>query len=366
MVESNGGHAVLGVQLRVLSPRLEVKPPQIDLGTLDLIQPGAGKQTEFTVSNTGPGILSGAVMTEPDWLTIEPSVFRCRFGETQQLHLSTTKTMPGDYDQPIQLVSNAGVAEVPVRLTVLFSQEPEMVHIPSGWFLRGSQEEDKKAAPSEKPQHSIYLSEYWIGKYPVTNAQYAAFAEAARHRVPDHWKEGHPPEGQESHPVVNVSWWDALAYCRWLAEVTGKPYRLPTEAQWEKAARGTDGRIYPWGSKWDSRVSNTHEGGKKRTTLVGAYSPAGDSPYGCADMAGNVLEWVADWYKDDYYTRSSATQNPYGPASGPSKVLRGGSWSSSREDARCATRLASSQKTTNSEVGFRCALFAPSLQPNTG
>jgi serine/threonine protein kinase/formylglycine-generating enzyme required for sulfatase activity len=365
MMESNGGHAVLGVQIKVLSPRLEVEPTQIDLGTLDLIRPGAGKKAELTVSNTGPGILSGAVMAEPDWLVIEPSAFRCRSGEMQRLSLTTVKTVPGDYSQLIQVVSNAGVAEIAVRLRVHFSQEPEMVCIPAGGFARGSQEEDKRAAPSEKPQRSIYLSEYWIGKYPVTNAQYAAFVEAAGHRSPDHWKEGRLPQGEENHPVVNVSWWDALAYCRWLADVTGKPYRLPTEAQWEKAARGADGRIYPWGNRWDSRTCNTHEGGKRHTTPVGAYSPAGDSPYGCTDMAGNVLEWVADWYKDDYYARSSATHDPYGPASGPSKVLRGGSWSSGRENARCVTRLASSQKTTNFEVGFRCAMFAAPQKQNT-
>jgi formylglycine-generating enzyme required for sulfatase activity/serine/threonine protein kinase len=367
MVESNGGHAVLGVQIQVLSPRLEVDPSQIDLGTIDLIRPGAGKKAKLTVCNSGPGILTGAVMTEPTWLTIEPSAFRCRTGETQHLQLSTVKTVPGDYFQALQLVSNAGVAEIPVQLKVRFALEPEMVHVPAGSFLRGSQEGDQAAAQSEKPQRSIHLSEYWIGKYPVTNAQYAAFVDATGHRAPDHWKGDHVPEEKENHPVVNVSWWDALAYCRWLSDITGKSYRLPTEAQWEKAARGPEGQMYPWGNRWDSRVCNTHESGKKGTTPVGSFSPTGDSPYGSADMVGNVLEWVADWYKDDYYARSSVTQDPYGPASGPSKVLRGGSWSSSRTDARCTTRLASSQKTTNSEVGFRCAMsVAPHKQDADG
>lgn len=160
--------------------------------------------------------------------------------------------------------------------------------------------------------------------------------------------------------MVNVSWWDALAYCRWLAELTGKPYRLPTEAQWEKAARGADGRVYPWGNKWDSQKCNTREGHKRGTTSVGAHSPAGDSPYGCADMVGNILEWVADWYHEDYYARSSVSQNPYGPSSGAVKVLRGGSWSTNHWGARCVSRYQGNRKATSSEAGFRCVIFASS------
>jgi len=360
VVDSNGGHAVLGVQMQVLSPRLETEPAQIDLGTIDLAQPGVGRNAELTVRNTGPGVLTGAVMTGADWLDVEPAAFRCRAGEAQQLRLLTTQIKTGDHRQPVHVVSNAGVAEVPVLLQVCFSLEPEMVHIPASEFLRGSQERDKRALASEKPQRRIYLEEYWIGKYPVTNAQYAIFVEATGRRPPEHWEGELPPEGKENHPVVNVSWWDALVYCRWLAEMTDKPYRLPTEAQWEKAARGTNGRVYPWGNKWSSQKCNTMEGHKRDTTPVGAYSPAGDSPHGCADMAGNVLEWMADWYGEDYYARSSASQNPYGPASGAVKVLRGGSWSANRRGARCASRLYGNRKATRPQVGFRCAIFAPS------
>jgi formylglycine-generating enzyme required for sulfatase activity/tRNA A-37 threonylcarbamoyl transferase component Bud32 len=362
VVDSNGGHAILGVQMRVLSPRLEVKPAQIDLGTIDLIQPGAGRNAELTVRNAGPGVLTGAVTTEADWLAVEPAAFRCRAGEAQQLRLSTTQLRTGDHRQPVHVVSNAGVAEVPVLLQVRFSLEPEMVHIPAGEFLRGSQERNKRALASEKPQRRIYLEEYWIGKYPVTNAQYAVFVEATGRRPPKHWEGGLPPEGKENHPVVNVSWWDALAYCRWLTEMTDKPYRLPTEAQWEKAARGTNRRVYPWGNRWDSQKCNTREGRKGGTTPVGAYSPAGDSPYGCADMAGNVLEWVADWYSEDHYAGSSVSQNPHGPASGAVKVLRSGSWSANRWGTRCASRLYGNRKGTRPEVGFRCAIFTP-LKP---
>ncbi|TEU11372.1 MAG: hypothetical protein E3J25_08125 [Anaerolineales bacterium] len=360
VVESNSGHIVLGVHMRVLPPHLKVAPAQVDLGTVDLAQPGAGKNTELTVSNVGPGVLAGAVMAGADWLTVEPAAFRCRAGEAQLVRLSTAKLMTGDHRQVVHVVSNAGTAEVPVLLRVHFSLEPEMVRIPAGEFLRGSKERDKRASASEKPQGRIYLSEYWIGKYPVTNAQYAIFVEASGRRLPEHWEGGRPPEGKEDYPVVNVSWWDALAYCRWLAEVTGKPYRLPSEAQWEKAARGTDGRTYPWGNRWDSQRCNTREVGKGGTTPVGAYSPAGDSPYGCADMAGNVLEWATDWYREDYYTCSSASQNPYGPASGAVKVLRGGSWSANRWGARCASRYNGNRTATSAKAGFRCALFATS------
>ena len=359
MLESDGGHAVLGVRVRVLPPRLEVEPPRIDLGAVDLAWPKGERSAELTVRNAGPGVLTGAVKTQSEWLSVDPAAFRCRAGEAQQLRLPATQLRIGDFKQPIQIVSNAGVAEVPVLLRVRFSLEPEMVHIPAGEFLRGSRERDKRALASEYPQSQIYLDEYWIGRYPVTNAQYAVFAEATGRRFPEGWERGRPPEGKENHPVGNVSWWDAITYCRWLAELTGRPYRLPTEAQWEKAARGTDGRTYPWGNRWDSHKCNTREEGQRSTTPVGTYSPAGDSPYGCADMVGNALEWVADWYHEDYYARSSVQQNPYGPSSGAVKVLRGGSWSASRRGTRCASRYQGNRKAMSPEAGFRCAIFAP-------
>ncbi|MBN1890078.1 MAG: SUMF1/EgtB/PvdO family nonheme iron enzyme [Thermoflexales bacterium] len=169
--------------------------------------------------------------------------------------------------------------------------EPELVLIPAGEFLMGSDPaKDKQAYDDEKPQHKRHLPDYYMAKTPVTNGQYLAFVEKTGQRALGYWKGGKLPKGKENHPVVNVTWHDAVAYCRWLAEVTGKPYGLPSEAEWEKATRGTDGRIYPWGNDWDAKKCNTSEGGKKGTTPVVAY-PGGASPYGCLDMSGNVWEW---------------------------------------------------------------------------
>lgn len=365
VVESNGGYAVLEVQMEVLSPHLKVAPAQVDLGTIDLAQPGVEKRAELTVSNAGPGLLSGEVSTEADWLVVEPAAFRCQTGEIEKVRLSTAKLKVGEHRQSVHVVSGTGEVEVPVLLRVHFSLEPEMVRVPAGEFLRGSKERARLASPSEKPQQRIYLAEYWMGKYPVTNAQYAAFVQATERRSPEHWVEGQFPEGLENHPVVNVTWWDAVAYCRWLAEVTGKPYRLPTEAEWEKAARGPDGQIYPWGDRWASHKCNSREGGKRGTTPVGTLSPAGDSPYGCADMAGNVSEWVADWYDADYYRLSNAIQNPYGPASGVVRVLRGGSWNSTAQTIRCASRYNANPTLASPEAGFRCAMAGSAEQGDT-
>ncbi len=137
--------------------------------------------------------------------------------------------------------------------------------------------------------------------------------------------------GQKAdHPVTQVSWDDAVAFAQWVSQVTGRNVRLPTEAEWEKAARGTDGRIYPWGDIWDKTKLNSFEGGRGDTTQVGKYSPEGDSPYGAADMAGNVWEWTADWYGEtEYKDRTASGQSitdPTGPASGDYRVVRGGSW----------------------------------------
>jgi formylglycine-generating enzyme required for sulfatase activity len=216
-------------------------------------------------------------------------------------------------------------------------QGPEMVLIPAGEFLIGSDpKKDTLSYHNEYPQHTLYLPDYYLAKTPVTNAQYAAFVQATDHYQPEHWEGGDPPGDKEDHPVVNVTWHDAVDYCKWLSEVTGKPYRLPSEAEWEKGARGTDGRIWPWGNKWDARLCNSGEGGPGDTTPVEAY-PDGASPYGLLDMAGNVWEW----------TRSILRDYPYDPEDGREdlegedpRVLRGGPWSRNRGYARVSSRAA--------------------------
>jgi formylglycine-generating enzyme required for sulfatase activity len=145
----------------------------------------------------------------------------------------------------------------------------------------------------EQPQHRLHLPAYEIGKYPVTNAEYHLFIWNTGYRVPKGWIGFRHPESQENHPVVGVSKIDALAYCEWLSGETGIKYRLPTEAEWEKAARGDDDRLYPWGSDFDPWRCNTSDSGKRSTTPVGEYAPSGDSPWGLCDMAGNVWEWTA-------------------------------------------------------------------------
>ncbi len=206
----------------------------------------------------------------------------------------------------------------------------EQVWIPAGEFLYG---DDKR---------KLTLPGFWIDVTPVTQAEYQRFLQAnPQHRVPyrgENWAKPYnwderrrtPPAGKEQHPVVLVSWHDAVAYAQW----AGK--RLPTEEEWEKAARGMDGREYPWGDVWDAAKCNTDEGKVGRTTPVGRYSPQGDSPYGCVDMVGNVWEWtVSD------YSRSR-------------KVLRGGSWYSRRDYARVAYRFSSDPGYRYYFIGFRC------------
>ena len=228
--------------------------------------------------------------------------------------------------------------------------EPQTVPIPAGRFLMGSTEKQAVQAVErgaskgwmkrEQPQHTVELSAYWIGKYPVTNVEYQAFVRDAGREPPQRWDGDAYPEGKGDHPVVYVSWEDATVYCRWLSEKTGKEYRLPTEAQWEKAARGDDGRIYPWGNDWDAARLNSAEGGRSDTSSVGQYSPDGDSPYGCADVAGNVWEWCADWFDKEAYERRAGddVSEPKGPEEGTTRVLRGGAFDFNGDLVRCAVR----------------------------
>jgi len=216
----------------------------------------------------------------------------------------------------------------------------DMVLVPAGEFLMGSDDSDYA-----KPQHGVYLDDYWIYKMPVTVAQYRKFCEATQRAMPDapswSWK--------DDHPAVNVTWHDARAYCEW----TG--VGLPTEAQWEKAARGTGGRKYPWGDRWDvRRCANSVGRNNLASTLpVGSY-PSGASPYGCLDMAGNVWEWCADWFGRNYY-QCGIDRNPPGPEQGMYRVLRGGSWFDYGPGSfRCAHRYGFAPDVRYSYFGFRC------------
>lgn len=252
--------------------------------------------------------------------------------------------------------------------------EPEMVRIPAGPFLMGSDKnKDKKAYDDELPQHMLELPEYWIGKYPVTNRQYQVFIQESNYRPPPNWDGDQYPEGKADHPVVHVTWHDALAYCDWLREKTGKPYTLPSEAEWEKAARGPDGRIYPWGNIWDPARCNSKKGGVGGTTSVGQYSPQGDSPYGCADMAGNAREWTRSLYgrldsktlgvKDRFnypYKFDDGREN-LKATDDWIRVLRGGSFNSNDWGMRAAVRHRLNPYSRNGNGGFRLAISPTTL-----
>jgi len=222
-------------------------------------------------------------------------------------------------------------------------QAPEgMVLIPAGAFWMGSNEHE-----AEGPLHRRDVEGFYIDCYPVTNRQYQVFVEATGYPAPEGWGAQHYPEGQDDHPVVMVAWEDARSYATW----TGK--RLPTEVEWEKAARGPDGQLYPWGNEFDPARCHGLAAGLMGTTPVTQYAP-GQSPYGVCDMAGNVWEWVEDWYQP--YSGSQATDPNFGETL---KVLRGGSWRDTDASIQVTTRrrtLPTAKKPFN---GFRCAKDLP-------
>jgi serine/threonine-protein kinase len=269
----------------------------------------------------------------------------------------------------------------PVIPSILPTQEPVaeattvwkkdnsvMVHVPADDFFMGSSDSDANADGDEKPIHSVYLDDFWIDKFEVTNKQFARFLNEEGNQEEDgvSWMnvedegsnivyEGgqyRPRSGYEDHPVTYVSWYGAQSYCQW----AGK--RLPTEAEWEKAARGTDGKIWPWGNDWDEDKVNSKDAGPGRTTAVGSY-PDGASPYGCMDMAGNAWEWVADRYQGDYY-QAAPDRNPQGPDQGVSRVVRGGSWALPQGLTRCTGRFEFIPWVRRDDLGFRCANSSPS------
>jgi len=222
-----------------------------------------------------------------------------------------------------------------------------MVSIPAGEFTMGSQDGDA----DERPAHKVYVDIFFMDVYEVTVGQYAEFLRSGEARAPLDWNTINQSANQK-RPVANVDWADAAAYCKW----AGK--RLPTEAEWEKAARGTDGRLYPWGNDPPTPLHANY--GKMGSHDYGTLTPVGTledgkSPYGIYDMAGNVWEWVSDWYDNDYY-KNSPQQNPGGPSMGGFKVIRGGSWTSSPRNLRSADRYWDPPSFRSLYFpGFRCA-----------
>lgn len=207
------------------------------------------------------------------------------------------------------------------------SKQPEdMALIPEGEFIMGSNME----AQSEGPEKKVFLKAFFIDKSEVTNETYRQFVKETNHREPKNWTIYGYREEEKDYPVIFVDYADAAAYCKWTKK------RLPTEEEWEKAARGTDGRIYPWGNEFDSSKANTSLSGIVGTTKVGTYDN-GKSPYGIYDMAGNVWEWT-----DSHYNESR-------------KVVRGGSWGLSHRFARAFTRIGYEPDTRINNLGFRCA-----------
>lgn len=224
--------------------------------------------------------------------------------------------------------------------------EFDWVKVRAGYFLMGGTPEKGDEAPDhEFPQDQVYVAAFRISRFLVTNAEYEKFVDATGADVPDDWTHGRIPPGKENHPVVYISWRDAQAFCTWAG------VRLPTEAEWEKAARGTDGRIYPWGNNpptADLANFSVNIGG---TTPVGSY-PQGASPYGVLDMAGNVWEWTSSQYQPYPYDVSDGRENPVGD---DNRVLRGGSWLNDGNNVRCELRLFNLPDDRDSTYGFRVA-----------
>jgi formylglycine-generating enzyme required for sulfatase activity len=219
----------------------------------------------------------------------------------------------------------------------------EMVYVPAGSFFMGS--EKQYADSDESPVHEVYLDAFWIDKYEVSNAQYQACVEAGGCDSPDKGDLINSPFFQK-HPVVYINWTNAKEYCKWVGR------HLPSEAQWEKAARGIDQRSFPWGEGINcqfSRYDNCDEG----TVTINSFS-TGQSAYGAFNMAGNVAEWVNDYYTEDYYSSKSSWLNPVGPNNGINRVIRGGSWNTSPLDLRSTNRFGLSSFYSSSTIGFRC------------
>jgi formylglycine-generating enzyme required for sulfatase activity len=274
--------------------------------------------------------------------------------------LTIVPSNPSAYTPTITSTPTSTFTPEPIEIATREASKDNMVqvYIPAGEFSMGLD----GGNDNEKPMHTVYLDEYWIDQTEVTNAQYALCVAAGDCEKPMDL-ELQPSslfidKKLADHPVVFVDWNQAKAYCTWAER------RLPTEAEWERAARGTDGRIYPWGvdfdgtkvnycdvNCWGSWKDSSNNDGYGTTSPVGSF-PDGASPYGALDMAGNAYEWVLDWFS--LYT-SEYQNNPIGPVSGNEHVLRGGSWGDDRHHLRTVIRTDEPSDFRRDFIGFRCA-----------
>jgi formylglycine-generating enzyme len=228
--------------------------------------------------------------------------------------------------------------------------EPRVIRIPSGSFLMGSGSADAGAQDNERPAHRVYIDAFDLAATQLTNTEYAKFLAATNHPEPKHWRDqlfSHPDQ-----PVVAVSWFDAVAYCDWLSSLTGHRYRLPTEGEWERAARGgIEQKLYPWGDAPLESLTNYPTRWKQGPEPVGRGE---HNAFGLADIGANVHEWCSDWFDAGYYARSPE-RNPQGPPTGARRSSRGGSWRHSTKVSRCAARSSIPPEFQYADYGFRLA-----------
>jgi len=225
--------------------------------------------------------------------------------------------------------------------------EPACVVIPSGEFLMGC----GLGRDEERPEHRVWVDAFEMAVWQVCNRDFAVFVQATAHPIPPHWE--HPDFNHPDQPVVSVNWIEAVKYCQWLSDASGRRYRLPTEAEWERSARGgLEGRLYPWGDELPQARADYQSrwGGDVRGPLPVGQVEA--NPYGVYDLCENVHEWCADWYEADYYQQSPA-RNPAGPPTGARRASRGGSWRHHIKVSRLAARSSIPPTFQYADYGFR-------------
>lgn len=234
----------------------------------------------------------------------------------------------------------------PESSTVSQLAPPGLVQIPEGWFLMGSE----KGQDCERPVHRVWVDSFSLAASQVTNADYARFLSATNTAPPPFWND--PQFNAPEQPVVAVSWFEANAYCEWLSQIHGRRYRLPTEAEWERAARGgVESALYPWGDAAPQSLPNYSARWQTGPERVAQSDP---NPFGLFNMCDNVHEWCSDWYQADYYARSPE-RNPRGPESGTRKSSRGGSWRHHIKVSRCSARSSIPPEFQYADYGFRLA-----------